>query len=40
MEGSLASDELARGLPGEPLTEGDMSQLELKPLKVFLPDEV
>lgn len=39
-EGAASGDELARGLPGEPLTKGDMTLLELKPLKAFLPGEV
>ena len=39
-EGATSGDELARGLPGEPLTKGDRALLELKPLKAFLPGEV
>lgn len=39
-EGATSGDELARGLPGEPLTKGDRTLLELKPLKAFLPGEV
>lgn len=39
-QGAETGDELTRGLPGEPLTAGDKSLLELKPLKVFLPGEV
>lgn len=39
-EGGTSGDELARGLPGEPLTKGDRALLELKPLKAFLPGEV
>ncbi|CAM9608936.1 unnamed protein product, partial [Ectocarpus sp. 12 AP-2014] len=39
-EGATAGDELTRGLPGEPLTPGDKTLLELKPLKAFLPGEV
>lgn len=36
----MTGDELTRGLPGEPLTAGDLTLLELKPLKAFLPGEV
>lgn len=39
-EGATTGDELTRGLPGEPLTPGDKTLLELKPLKAFLPGEV
>ena len=39
-EGAVTGDELTRGLPGEPLTDGDKTLLELKPLKAFLPGEV
>lgn len=39
-QGAVTGDELARGLPGEPLTEGDRKLVELKPLKAFLPGEV
>lgn len=39
-EGATNGDELTRGLPGEPLTAGDKTLLELKPLKAFLPGEV
>lgn len=39
-EGAASGEELTRGLPGEPLTKGDMTLLELKPLKAFLPGEV
>ena len=39
-QGAVTGDEMTRGLPGEPLTVGDRSLLELKPLKAFLPGEV
>lgn len=39
-EGATTGDELTRGQPGEPLTIGDKTLLELKPLKAFLPGEV
>lgn len=39
-EGAVTGDELTRGSPGEPLTDGDKKLLELKPLKAFLPGEV
>lgn len=39
-EGATTGDELTRGLPGEPLTPGDKTLLELKPLKAFLSGEV
>lgn len=37
---AVVGDELTRGLAGEPLTVGDKSLVELKPLKAFLPGEV